>query len=290
MKALFLMPDIHECHAIQKAWHSWDADPSFFLSYDITGGPRDQYIIRKVRRETPDVIFYIGGTSGSGMPKPKTLKWLRSFAPVIHLCWDATDEPWHQLLELYKSRECFDLQVAMDGGLSPGIDFATLTPVDPTCYNIPGPDRTIECGFAGQNAAYGHPRYPILTRLIEKGLVTHRARDDGEYHEYVKFLQSCKLGINFSHCGSGNGHHIKIRVIEIAMAGAGLLEMYSAPTPLHFPKEYIYFYEDVGDVKELLLNLDEDERVEKAAGLKNFVEGNFSARKIFTDIVARLEL
>jgi len=125
MKALFLMPDIHECRAIMNAWESCNLGAAKHVTYDITGEPQDAKIVRRVRSYAPDVIFYIGGTGGSGLLRPRTFKWLRSFAPTIHLCWDSGDEPWFTLLSTYKERGCFDLQVVMKR--------AFITPSSPRC-------------------------------------------------------------------------------------------------------------------------------------------------------------
>jgi len=291
VKAVFLTPTIHECDALRSAWDFWNEEPATHVSYDITGLPRDPYVRRRIKWLSPDVIFYVGGTGGSGLLKIRTFKYLRTVAPLIHLCWDAGDHPWENLLHDYNVMGCFDLQVSMDGADdTPEIHLATLTPVNPEHYGGETPERDILCGFAGQNAYLGHPRFADLIELAQEMLVLHRPRMQGPYGEYVHWLRRCKIGINFSHCGSGRGHHIKIRVVEIALAGAGLLEMKAAPTPTFLPAEYMYFYDDVEDVRKLLENLDHDELLHKAAGLNHYVRKRYNAERIYRSILERVEL
>ena len=291
MKAVFVTTPTLECGNMVTAWNSWSSEPAVQVLYDITGAPRDSHILKMVKTVEPDVIFYIGGVGGRGLPHQDTLKKIRDVSPSIHLCWDATDDPWHKLLQEYHKNGCFDLQVALDGGDgSPGIDMGTLTPVDPHLYDGPSPDRTIPCGFAGQNASLGHPRFDVLNDLVSRRLVTHRAREEGEYSDYVDFLRKCQVAINFSHCGSGKKHHVKIRIVEIALSGAALLESIAAPTPRWLPEECMYFYRDNDEVAYVLRNIDPVERLHKATLLGTYVRENYSPEKIYKNILERLDL
>ena len=290
MKALFVVPPHHEPNLIVKAWSSWN-EPAVHKTFDPWGAPEDREILQTAKHASPDVIFYVGGNEAPGLPSHDTLRALRSIAPMAHLCWDATDEPWHNVLEAYKKGECFDLQVALDGGTDSPVDMATLTPINPRSYEQRVLGRGIRCAFAGQNVAraalgkYQHPRWHVLTPLVERGLVEYRKRTDGPYSDYAAYLKGCQMLLNISHTGSGKAHHVKVRVVEAGYAGCALLEMKQAPTIHWIPKECLFLYSDVEEAAEIIRSA---EIADKASALSAYVRDNYSPQRIYESILARL--
>ncbi|KKK87288.1 hypothetical protein LCGC14_2754730, partial [marine sediment metagenome] len=277
MKALFIAPSSHEPCLIVQAWNSFN-EPAVHRIFDVWGEPDDEGILNTARDTAPDVIFYVGANKASGLPSIDTLCELRTIASSVHLCWDAADDGWKETLRSYKG--CFDLQVALDGVLSPLVDMATLTPVDPRPYMSDTP-RRVRCAFSGQNAGraalgqYQHPRYTMLNYLVRKGLVEYHPRTDSSYEDYAEYLKSCRMLVNFSHTGSGLKHHCKVRITEAGMAGCALLEMVEAPTRDWIPEECLFIYRGVEDAAEMIQTMDSTERIRKAAALKEHVWENY---------------
>ena len=291
MKALFVVPPSHEPNLIVDAWISWN-EPALHKTFDPWGEPKDREILQTAKDASPDVIFYVGGNEAPGLPSHDTLRDLRSLAPLIHLCWDATDQPWHDVLITYKKDECFDLQVALDGGTDSPVDMATLTPIDPGAYKNLLP-RTIKCGFSGgcefesRNGLF-HPRVDVLRPLIERGAVKYRERNNGLYSDYAAYLKRCYMVLNISHTGSGKAHHVKVRVVETGHAGAALLEMVQAPTRNWIPEELFFSYSTVEEAVEIISSLNDVEMAQKASEYRKYVCEYYSPQRIYKSILARL--
>lgn len=289
MKALFITPPI-EAHELVSAWNSWN-EPATHKTFNVWDEPDDESILQIVRDTTPDVIFYVGGNAGKGLPSFETFRDLRNLAPLIHLCWDATDVAWHATLAEYKKYECFNLQVAMDGGTDSPVDMATLTPCDPRPYERNSDVRNIRCAFAGQNVnrAFNpidqHPRWNILMPLVKMKLVKFRRRGAGPYSDYVAYIKSCQILLNISHTGSGRSHHVKVRVIEAGLAGCALLEMRQAPTHKWIPKELLFQYRNIKEAAEIIRSAEIED---KASALSTYVRENYSPQRIYESILARL--
>jgi len=296
MRALFITPTFSTM-VLLGAWKSWHSDETSVFRYDITGAPRDAQILEHARKFNSDVIFYSSAVAGSGIPSVDTLKSLRSMAPLIHLCGDAADYPWYEPLLMYKKEECFDLQVTVDGAIAiPGIDMTIIMPADPRPFEGEAPDRDILCGFPGQ-CGQGHPRYDVLTPLVDEGLVTYRARGGAlpveisdKYGDYAHFLRRCKVCINFSHTGSGVLHHVKGRVVEAALGGAALLDMEASLTKEWVPKEYIFLYKDVEDAARIIKNMDYEDAAERAKLFQAYVSDNYNAEKSYKAMLERIGL
>ncbi len=292
MKALFITPPSHEPYLIVAAWNSWNEEASH-RTFDVWGDPDDEGILQAVREVAPDVIFYVGANLGEGLPSHETFRRLRTYAPAIHLCWDATDDPWHAALQSYKEGKCFDLQVAMDGGTDSPVDMATLTPVDPRPYKHSVTHRGIRCAFSGQNvarAAVGvqHPRWDILARLVGQKWVEFCPRTERSYDDYANYIKSCKILLNISHTGSGLAHHVKVRVVEAGMAGCALLEMDEAPTRNWIPEECLFIYRDVGDAIRIIKSVSTAHIADKASALNAYVMKHYSPQTIYERILVRI--
>lgn len=296
MKAFFLTLEF-DSMVLLNAWKSWHTDETSVFRYDITGRPRDKEILEHAKGFAPDITFYVSAVAGSGIPTVSTLKSLRDMAPLIHLCGDAADYPWLGPLLMYKKEGCFDLQVTVDGAIDiPEIDMTTIMPVDHRPYEGEAPVRDVLCGFPGQ-CGPGHPRYDVLTPLVDKDLVTYRARGGAlpieisdNYEGYAHFLRRCKVCINFSHTGSGILHHVKGRVVEASLGGAALLDMEVSLTKEWIPKEYIFLYKDVEDAARIIKNMDYEDAAERAKLFQAYVSSNYSAEKIYRRMLERIGL
>lgn len=289
MKALFLTSEGSDLDTLVSAW-GLSNEPAVHRTFNLQEDADDKSILRDVKAVKPDIIFYIAATHGKGLPSHDTLRALRKIALSIHLCWDATDWPWHEPLNGYKAGECFDLQVAIDGAKNAPTDMATLAPIDTSHYRG-GSVRYSRCRFAGQNAARAqfasdqHPRFDILTPLIEAGWVEYRQRVDGPYNDYVEFIMGSEILLNVAHTGSGDAYHVKQRVLEAAFAGCALLEMRQAPTTDWIPEELLLLYSDAEEAEHQIHTAT---LMDKRTGLTAYVREHYSPEKIYGSILARL--
>ena len=132
MRAFFLTTLTNEVKNHILAWESVFGQASH-CSFNVRGINNDWLIIDQAKELAPGIIFYIGACGfGGGTPKYATLRELRKIAPIVNLCSDAADHPWHPVLRRCRAEECFDLQVALDGATEAPVDLAVLTPVDPS--------------------------------------------------------------------------------------------------------------------------------------------------------------
>jgi len=288
MRAFFILPNVQEGNTAIDAWDSFSSEPAVRIVIDFNGAPVDEELLTNVREANPKVIFYVGAPMAPAVPKLETFKSLRRIAPLVNICHDAFDPSWFETLLIW--RDCFDLQVSIDGGSeTPGIDMGTLTPFSPLPYEGKDIKRDITCGFAGQNSGPGHPRRDWLNPLVNLKRVSHRPRDTETYEGYANFLLRCRMVINFSQSGN-NVHHVKGRVIEVALAGGVLLEMDGAPTRDWIPEEYIYFYKDLYEASEIIKGEAFSEWEGKARGYQLYVRKHYTPEKIYGEMLERIGL
>ncbi len=148
MRALFVTSRTSDVDSLVRAWDCCQSDKSTRVMFSHMGEPRDYEILATAKKISPDIIFYIGANEGSGIPAVETFLALRKLAPLINLCCDAGDPPWHKPIRHYKAKGCFDLHVTLDGCQTAPVDLVTVTPVDPSPYTRSRP-RTVRCGFSG---------------------------------------------------------------------------------------------------------------------------------------------
>lgn len=305
MRAAFLTTASNDVDNVISVWDCFN-EPSARVSFDHMKPVDDARIVRDVQAATPDVIFYIGSVSTIGMPSVECLRALRGFAPSIHMCFDAVDEPWHPLLHEYRKRECFDLQVSIDGVHGTPVDLVTVAPVDPALYDLPGPARTIRCGCSGNIGLMPYmknignppaigtdPRGKILAPLMNAGLVRFRQRivvGTGSYPAHVEFMQSCQMIINTSFSGSGERHHVKQRVNESAFAGCALLEDEGSPIGDWWPPDCYFPYRDGADAERLIKTLPDDAIDECARQRSEYVRLNYMPKMLFGEMMDRAGL
>lgn len=298
-KALFVTTTSNEMYVVVGAWRSC-MGPLGHITFNISGPPNDDAILACARGYKPDVIIYLGGNAGVGLPSIETLRSLRQIAPSVHYQGDMEDDAWRPLLELYRERECFDLHVAQTGVHAPLTDYATLTAVDPVLYdNRISQSRAHRCGFAGN--FHDRDRYDLLKRkhgtedprsavLHRLGtLITLRQRDtSGSYADYVDFLFATKLLLNTSFTGSGLNHHVKGRVVEGAFARCALLEMSESPTSEWFPKDSFFTYGSVEEAIHIIRETPPNEVSRRAGIFSAYAREHYSPQKIYGEMLNRL--
>ena len=289
MHALFITTKTNECVNHIRAWNSFASTSADHITYDHMAIRNDAQIIDKTRLLCPEVIFYIGAAKALGNPRAETLRELRQIAPLIHLCSDATDQPWHPVLAGYRTKECFDLQVAIDGARNAPVDFSTLTPVDPKPFEIYGP-RDIRCGFSGTVGRWNE-RSEILSALRWFDWVTVRAREatDG-YEDHARFMTWCKMTLNLSWTGTGHAHHIKGRVIESGFAGCALLEHVDSPIADWFPNGCWIPWRTVKDIAGIVAETSEADIAVSANALTTAVHSQWTPALIYGSILSKVGL
>lgn len=210
-------------------------------------GLMDEPIVQQAAEWRPDVIVYIGSRWGELVEIPNLLR-LREIAPTVHICSDAADPPWWDLLEEYDRAQCFALQVAIDGNKNwplegkPG-GLTSLTPFKPARFPdppIPHVERTMQFGYGG-NLGGSKPkkmrgykpsnRWLAIEALRELGMAIRQRNDEPQsYQKYADFLSQCRVVANFPWTGTEVAMQVKGRVVEVGLAGAVLLERRGAPT------------------------------------------------------------
>lgn len=288
-KALFITGDGEDIEQFGiSAWNAFG--DSRRVTFSILGERRDASLLRAAKEYRPDVIFYIGGNGGPGLPSIDTMREFRKFAKSIHLCFDAADRVWHPTLLEYKAKECFDLQVATDGAVNAPVDMSVVALCDPRYFDtLPVPTRDIHCGFPGQIAPKTI-RDEVLPGLIKKGLVTLRPRTLSAYTEYPPFLRRCEMIINFGMTGNGVDMHVKARAVEAGLAGACVLEMAGSPLDKWFPRESFICFSSPEEAEAVIKRTTPQEAAHKAAIFSKVVRTEHSPQKRFKEMLARVGL
>ena len=288
MRAMFLTTETVDCANHVRAWNSlgFQAEHVIFHYKSINN---DWQLIEKAREYQPDAMFYIGAHNGSGIPGIKTLCKLHEIAPLIHLCSDAADAPWHSGLTAYHNRGCFDLQVAIDGASDTPVDLSVLTPIDPKPFMIT-PRKDIRCGFSGGTAT-GCRRGDVIQALEWFSNLTVRKRTaKGDYKGHARFMRRCRMVLNDSRTGTGHSNHIKGRVVEAGFANCALLESEGSPIGKWFPKDCYILWRDAQDAARLIKELDNETINRMAKRLAEEVHKRYTARHIYGEILGRIGL
>jgi len=280
--ALFYTTQTNECINHIMAWDMLGT--SEHITYNHHNIRNDFILPMSIERYRPDVVFYIGAAFGNGVPKFEALRQANSMVPMINLCSDAADKPWHEIMRRYRREECFSLQVAIDGAKESPADIATITPVN--TFLFAGPNRkTIRCGFSGTVGKY-NSRSEIVNSLEWFGGLTVRKRsvDDG-YQDHIKFLKSSEMLLNTSFNGSNSGHHMKGRVIEAGLAGCCLLEHVDSPFPDWFPEDCRIPYSHPKEVAEIIADMDKETIAATARNLNRVVLEKYKPSDIYGEIL-----
>lgn len=282
----------------------------------VEQGLLDAEVYQKALDYQPDFIVYIGSRWGE-IVAIETLQQLnKNVAPMVHLCSDAADHPWWDLIEEYEAKGCFALQVAIDGnkrwplhGKPRGL--TALTPFDPSRFGLPSPhaERPVVFGYGGnlggKNQAEGAPpekvskRRRILDECIAGGLKV-RVRDDegtstftASYQDYADFNGRCRILLNVPFSGTQEHMQVKGRVVEAGMAGAVLLEHKGAPTADWFvPGEDYLEYDNAAHAVQIVQRLADKPDLTQAIGarLRAKVLGEHGPQQFWGRILERIGL
>lgn len=241
MKAIFLVTATSEVSKYVESLANLKLGPVEALRYDQVGGS-DTLLFERVREHKPDLMVYIGQVFGR-IPPISILTSIRDICPSVHICSDAADQPWWDLLRKYHESGAFSLQVAIDGSHKwplASSQMTALTPVDPALYPaapLKHAARPIACGYGGnQGGGDFSRRTQILTHLLTERVLDVRIRSalPFTYDAYANYLAQCRISLNTAFTGTETALHVKGRVLESALAGAMLLETKGSPTSYWF--------------------------------------------------------
>ncbi len=260
MRATFLETGTSEVRRYADSLERLKYGPVTHLRYDVPG-LSDSELLRKVAETKPDFICYIGQRWGQ-TPSTSCLTRMSTIAPTMHLCSDAGDTPWHDMLRQYQESGCFTVQVAIDGSVKwpyAAQNITALTPVDDADFTIPPrihAERNVGATFAG-NAGGGDNsvRTQTLVALLQTNTIEVRTRSPlpFTYRGYCDYLANCRISLNIANTGTEQSLHVKGRVLESGLAGCCLLETKGAPTSKWFTPGTDYLeYSSVAEAKEMI--------------------------------------
>ena len=267
MKALCLVTATCNCEIMAR---SVEAAGHECLIEQYTNRPHDRHVelIELAKKEKPDFIVYIGSIEqySTCLPVPSVdvLCALNDVAPMIHICGDACDSSWWSWLEKYNSKQCFTVQVSIDGSFDNPIatydnGVLALTPIDCRPFNpLLWSDRSTRLGLVG---GLGHTkRFATITSLINQKMLTFTETSPTRtYAEMAAILCNSKMVLNNADNGTGNRQHVKGRVIEAGFANCCLLESLGSPTNRWFvPGQEYLEYDDVHEVGLILRDRTEE--------------------------------
>ncbi len=259
MRILFLSTSSGETDKYASSLACLKPDSVRIVRYDVPEYA-EALMVYNAKQYAPSFIVYIGSRWGP-QPTILTLAKLNSeVAPMVHICSDAGDPPWHDRLAEYHYAGAFALQVAIDGNPNwPGAQYGmtALTPINPELFNgmRPHAERPILCGFAGNPGGNGTVRRYLLSEMMLHKSLDVRLRLEGPetYKACCEYMQECRLTLNTPWTGSGQALHVKGRVLEAGLAGSCLLEFYEAPTNLWFKPNVDYVeFQHAGHAIELV--------------------------------------
>lgn len=218
------------------------------LQYDHVSHAHQEDIVRQVVGVSPDVTVYIGAIEkyhNRPVLQPNILREIRDNTRFIHICGDGSDKSWWEWLELYDREECFDLQVSIDGSFNSPLatmerGLIKLTPTAPFMFPaLPWAERKQLAGLTG-GLSHGE-RAELIAYL--SACMDVRWLKNATYAEMGAFMGTCKVIVNCPMNGTGDGDHVKGRVIETGMAGACLFERKNDCTSRWFKpgEEYIEY-------------------------------------------------
>lgn len=297
MKALFLSTTSTTVEPIIQSFVTYmpstDTDTFFYDRRSAEESARE--ILEIVGTKKPDVVFYLSVAGGEFLQPIDTFLRVRREAGLIHICFDASCPDWHRLLEDYKTSDCFDLTVNLDGNPNwpkrDGIDLTLWAPIDPIPYafssSVSVPSflkRPVRLGFQG--GCESSPRKPFFDELKDKLTIQSRDSVTGTYQKYADFMQSCQMVINMGASGSGRSMQLKARCIETGLAHAMLLEEKGSPASLYFKKgiDYVEF-STPQDVVDILHEIDTASAYMFANSLSRTVRSTYTAKHFWDRVL-----
>lgn len=300
MRAVFLKTGTNEtdkyCESIKSVGFEYST-----LTYD-TPGRSDSVLFGELQEAKPDLVVYIGSRWGP-QPSIAILAAINErIAPSVHLCSDAADQPWWDLLREYHLGSAFSLQVAIDGSHKfPVADacMVALTPVDPSLFQAcpKHADRPFAGGYAGNpGGGYGSKRTGMLSALLQRSVIDQlhiRSNLPHTNEMYCRFLQQCRMSINIAWTGTETSLHVKGRVLESGLAGCCLLETRGAPSSYWFRPGLDYLeYGSPDEAANIIRRLLHEPEATQAMGisLRNRIITQHTPRHFWERILERIGL
>lgn len=237
MRALFLSTSSNETQKYSDSLACLNLGPVSTMVYD-TPDTTDANLFGRCKDISPDVIVYIGSRWGP-QPATSTLAQINNLvAPMVHLCSDAADPPWWDLLREYHGAGAFAVTVAIDGNSNWPLhdsQLTLLTPIDPKNFSLvprPHAERQWAAAYAGNPGGTQSARRGILHEFAFRNLLRFRMRDGGmeTYPDYCRFVEDTRLMLNIPYSGTESAMQVKGRVVEVGMGGGCLLEVADSPT------------------------------------------------------------
>lgn len=269
------------------------------IQYDVgpTSGNNHVNMMQQVRGREPDVVVYIGAIKEihhSWVPTTDELCQINRLVPMVHICSDAADPPWHASLEEYHAAGAFALQVAIDGSRDSPLGrfgMVALTPVHHDWFpDNPGfANRPVHCGFAGGVGI----RSDILHVIHEHGLLEHfgNGGHGAPYEHLCQFYTTCRTVVNDARTGSTSRRHMKGRFVEAGMGGAVVLEPADSPAREWFAEgEDFLTYHNPWEAVELIKRGDSElERYERiGARMRARMIAEHSAPVFWAKVLGRM--
>lgn len=298
MRILFLSTSSNETTKYADSLKCLNPESVRIIRYDEPQC-NDPQLFSIAREYDPAFIVYIGSRWGA-QPSITTLAMLTNkVAPSVHICSDAADPPWHDLLNEYHYKGAFAVQVAIDGNKNwPTAEknLTLLTPVEdfaPAEGLIDHDKRNVIAGYAGNPGSDGSLRRTIISELAFRQSVKVRLRDGdiGTYPDYFKFLLDCRLSLNIALSATQTALQVKGRVLESGLAGCCLLETARSPASEWFTPGVDYFeYSGWQQADDLIKKLACDPLVTQAMGsnLRKKVLAEHSPLRFWSKILDRI--
>lgn len=301
LKALFIKTSSNETDKYVDCLATLQLGPVEKIAYD-TPGLEDETLVAKAKELAPDVIVYIGARWGKTVSPAALAHMNAKVAPTVHICSDAADAPWHDLLREYHQCGAFSLQVAIDGSHKWPLSnhaMTALTPVEPGLFGRPLPhkERPIPCGYAGNpGAGNGSRRTGMLSALLERKTIDQLHIRSNLPHTngmYNRFLGLCRLSVSIAWTGTETALHVKGRVLESGLAGACLLETKGAPTSYWFRPGLDYLeYGTPDEATDIVRRLANEPEASQAIGfsLRQRILNEHTPHHFWTRIFNRIGL
>jgi len=236
----------------------------------------DLFLLYLARDFQPALILlrHAGLTNRASDPRVETLMAIReqTKSPVIGLYYDIAQPGFQRICRAYTAG--FDGVITLDRPMSQTLTLNRetvlldlWTPLPSRLFRAEVNPRSVDIGFVGRAEAHYVIRRHYLDELKSAGInvTTHGPSFDGflTTEAMIKFLQSCKIVLNFSSTavispweGAGDSaevDHVKGRVFEVIACGALLFESRNEYTSQLFqPGVHYVDFSDPEDLKKKL--------------------------------------
>lgn len=186
--------------------------------------PCDNYLIKKVMDQRPDVTFFCLIPWYQHIPSRHTISLVANYTKIVFLWADAV---WPQHLKLAESYAPHaHLSVFWDVDVEwnqPSKHVHMWTPQDPRLYHDANLKRDINVSFIGDKT---YPERANYLNFLERKIDINIAggwNQNLSVQEYARILQRSKISLNF--CTNTEWHEqLKGRIFEITGCGAMLME------------------------------------------------------------------